>query len=395
MNSSFDVAVVGPTDLLQLTAYLDVSTVKAMPSGLGGTPTVHLVRGLVDRGYRVLLVTLDKSVLEPLVLRGDSLEVRVGMYRPRKRARDLFAAERAFISHELSRAAAPVAHAHWTYEFAWGALSSGVPTVVSAHDAPLRILRFDRSPYRLARTLMAQYVCHQSTHMTAVSRHVATHLRRWFGAPERIRVVPNGIEVPATTKKLPGDSGRSLAAPKFGAVANGWSTLKNVSTLLRAFQSLRHSLPESELHLYGGGYGSGEVAFRWANSRDLASGVVFHGAIGNEDLLCELQGLDVFVHPSLEEAHPMAVVEAMACGLPVIGGVASGGVPELLENGAGILVDVRRPSEVVKAMYESAVEGALRLAVAQRGAEVARSSYSVEVMLDGYERSYADALGVG
>ena len=51
-----------------------------------------------------------------------------------------------------------IVHAHWTYEFALGAIESRVPTVVTAHDAPLSILRLNPTPYRLARTVMAWQV---------------------------------------------------------------------------------------------------------------------------------------------------------------------------------------------------------------------------------------------
>jgi len=55
------------------------------------------------------------------------------------------------------------------------------------------------------------------------------------------------------------------------------------------------------------------------------------------DLLIKLaENIDVLVHPSLEEAHCMAVIEAMAMGMPVIGGRSSGGIPWTLAEGEAV-----------------------------------------------------------
>jgi len=61
--------------------------------------------------------------------------------RPRHRALDLFAAERAGVRQAMEEDPCDLIHAQWTYEFALAALATGQPTLVTAHDAPWRVLR--------------------------------------------------------------------------------------------------------------------------------------------------------------------------------------------------------------------------------------------------------------
>jgi len=61
--------------------------------------------------------------------------------------------------------------------------------------------------------------------------------------------------------------------------------------------------------------------------------------------------MSLLLHPALEEACPMAILEAMALGLPVLAGKDAGGVPWVLDEGrAGFLADVRNPEKIAKTL---------------------------------------------
>jgi L-malate glycosyltransferase len=63
-----------------------------------------------------------------------------------------------------------------------------------------------------------------------------------------------------------------------------------------------------------------------------------------------MRAASVLAHPSLEESFGMIVLEAMATGTPVVAGRASGAVPWLLANDAGVLVDVRNSAAIAEAI---------------------------------------------
>jgi glycosyltransferase involved in cell wall biosynthesis len=281
-------------------------------------------------------------------------------------------------------------HAHWTYEFALGALESGIRTVVTAHDAPLRVLRLNPTPYRAVRTLMAYQVAYRAPCLTAVSSHVAEHFYRYLRYRKPIRVIPNGI-LPQWFQSRPEDTS-TPGEITFACVLNGWGVLKNAKTLLKAFQLVRRSAPESELLLFGCGHGPGEDAERWACGRGLRANVRFRGAVDRAELLAALRrSAQILVHPSLEESFGMTIAEGMALGIPVIAGEDSGAVAGVLDGGrSGLLTDVRSPVALAKAMLHLARSRELRTAFARVGAESAVRKFQMDRVLDAYVEVYRE-----
>jgi len=362
-----------------------------LPRGLGGIPVVHLALALLERGWQLTIFTLDPEVSKEVVLEGPRLKICVGPYRPRHRARDFFGVERRYLREAIRREAPHLVHAHWTYEFALGALESGVPTVVTAHDAPVRGLLFDSSPYRIMRLLMASKVARLARSITAVSPYVARHFERVLRHPNPIRVIPNGL--PSTVFVLGGE--RQPPASEtvtFATVLNGWGKLKNGKAALEAFARVRAAAPNVRLLMFGDDYGEGQKAAAWARDRHFIPGVEFFGPLPYAELLARLaREVDVLVHPSLHESFSLAIAEAMALGVPVIGGIRSGGVPFTLDEGrAGLLVDVVSPKRLADAMLRLVGDPNLRLQVGCNGRESALRRFRIEDVAAAYENGYQD-----
>jgi glycosyltransferase involved in cell wall biosynthesis len=365
---------------------------ESMPEGYPFPFMAHYVEELVRRGHHVSLFTLAPQLSEPLLFEGDQLRIHIGRLRPGGRARDFFAKERQELIKAMSSDPVDVLHAHWTYEFALAALQTPAPVLVTAHDAPLNIFRYSPDAYRFIRLLLAGRVSHQTQHMTAVSPYIQRHFHQVFGYPREIDVIPNGM--PDSIYKLNQPSSKNTKRKIiFAAVLTGWSKIKNGSALLKAFALARSNLPESELWLYGIGHGVGEQAQRWAEKHRVTQSVVFHGRTPYDHLIQQLKSsVDVLVHPALEESFSMAVAEAMALGIPVIGGDHSGAVPDTL-GGSGLLVDVRSPNQIAIAMITLAKDGTLRDKLSRAGNLLAQNKYSLSVVADSYETLYTRFLG--
>jgi L-malate glycosyltransferase len=305
---------------------------------MGGTPVTELVVSLLQQSVNVLVVTLDTSIRMPMSFRGDQLEIRVGPYRPRHRARDFFSAEREFVRDTLTHAMADVAHAHWTYEYALGALASGLPTLITVHDWAPRILQYDPTPYRLVRLMMNYAVLARAISLTAPSPYLQRQIRKWTG--RNSQMVPNLVAERSDTDKWTRLIGVQRS-PQIVAVNNGFSRFKNVMTLLAAFPLVRQQIPGARLRLVGSGYGAGGPAHEWASKRNLSRNVYFQGPVRRSHLGTIFRSADLFVHPSLEESFGYVLIEAMAEGLPIVAGAGSGAVPWILDEGsAGVLTDV-------------------------------------------------------
>lgn len=373
-----------------------------LPPGYPGAPLMTaLAKALVERGHRVAAISTDYYTpvdeLEPFRLfRGNGIDVYYCPQRPRSfrasggrrgRALDFFAFERACLQQALQHFAPDVVHAHWVYEFAWAALDSGLPTLVTAHDSPLQVLRYMPEPYRLARYVMARRVLRRCHHLTAVSPDLERDLRGL--TPAAVQVVPNPLSgpvaqaAPCTPQAF---DGKTLVM-----VLNGWIRLKNGMRALRAFAEARRADPALRLVCLGADYQEGGPAQRWAQARGLADGVHFRGPVAQAELVQQLRGSLALLHPSLLEACSMAIAEAMAIGLPVIAGAKTAGVAWQLDSGrAGVLVDVRDPASMAEGIVRLAADRHRWQALSTAARGRARELFSVDTVVNRYLALYAE-----
>lgn len=354
------IAMMGPISTASIAAYLAEPPRADFPPGVSGAPFMGtLIGALLERGHEVAAITSGGYVAtrhtRPLCLRGERFEFHCCPNRRHSvrlshgrigRILDFYGYERANMRQVLAQVRPDFVHAHWTYEYALAAIDSGLPHLVSAHDEPWVVLKLFRNAYRFGRYLMARQALARASALSAVSPALRTHLAKYTRTP--IEAIPN----PLNPKFM--DAGQVRAAPsegealRFISVQNGWNDLKNSSASLRAFALIRRTLPHATYHLFGEDYQQGGLAQQWADAKRLAEGVVFHGPTPHERLIEELKAATVMLHPSRWESCPMGIAEAMALGLPVVGGRDSGGVAWMIGEG-GAVADINRPEEIAAA----------------------------------------------
>jgi glycosyltransferase involved in cell wall biosynthesis len=383
------IALAGPAQLAPLHSWLDLPPAHGrLPRGGTNTSVTLLARGLLDRGHDVVLVTLDRSILGEVVLDGSALRVRIGPYRSRRRARDAFRAERVYLAGALRREAPDLVHAHWTYEYALGALCTGLPTLVSVRDwAPIG-LRLHPQPYRVMKVLMHARTLTRGEHFTVTSPIMQQRVGRWLR--REVPIIPNAVSdemFDATERRL------DTAAPTILAVNNGAGPRKNIAVLLQAFRLVRDWNPACHLRLVGEGYGPGGPAHRWAVTRDLSSGVEFDGSVPHERVPALMRQADLFVHPSLEESFGIVLIEAMGQGLPVIAGARSGAIPWVLDGGrAGVLTDVTSPRLLADAIVSVLSDGEAWVQYSRKGFAHAWQHFRLSSVVDDYLQMYDRVL---
>ena len=356
-------------------------------SGLGGVPVNLLARALASRGWQVTVVSTSPHVAEPWRHREAGIEVvLVPMrIRARERARDLFKLERRALTDEIRLRRPDIVHAHWTYEFALAALASGLPTLVTAHDAPVTILRHFRDPYRVARLAMALWVRARHPPLTAVSPYLAERWRREMGWRGDIAVIPNITPfgphegVPVSTPGL-----------RVATVADS-SPHKNVTTVLEAWPIVLRALPHAELHLVGPGLGPADDMAMWADHHSLLRQVVWHGEMGRADVKALIGSATALLHPSLEESQGMVLLEAMALGVAVVGGEASGGVPWTMGD-AGVLTDVRSAAAIAATVVDLLGDPQRCRNLGDMGKSRTADVFSIEAVASAYEKQYSAVL---
>ena len=165
---------------------------------------------------------------------------------------------------------------------------------------------------------------------------------------------------------------------------------KNHLDLVAAFQQVASADPRALLVLAGDGELRETVRAR-AASLGLEGAVRF---LGLRDDVPELLGAaDAFVLSSAWEGLPIAVLEAMAAGLPVVA-TAVGGVPELVRSGeTGWLVAPGAPAALGAAMLALSRDLAAARAMGECGARLVRGRHTVEGMVTGYAALYLELVG--
>ncbi len=324
--------------------YLDPG--QFMPSGLGTTNVNLLVRALLDRGEEVVIYTLDTGIEKPVTLRGEKLTIHVGRYRNRFRQRDFFRYESKQIKQLILNDPADLVHAHWTYEYAMGALWSKLPCVITVRDwAPL-VLRTIPTNYRLVRLFMNNWVFSRTKNFISNSFYMHEMIKNKYGYGTP--VIPNPMNLELYNGSI--DLGQNNDTPTIVSINNGFDKRKNVHRLFEAFFEIKKSILDARLVLIGGGYEKDGSAATWARSNGLISDdIEFIGPLGYGAAMKVLSQATVMIHPSIEESFGNTLVEAMCLGVPVIAGEKSGAVPWVLNFGdAGLLVDINNAESIAR-----------------------------------------------
>ena len=194
-----------------------------------------------------------------------------------------------------------------------------------------------------------------------VSRGVRDYLVTQGGLnPAKVRVVANGVDVAAIDAARPGkavrrDLGLPEGVPVIGLVGRLDHWGKGHQELLAAMARLRERHPAHAL-IVGGGRRMDEVR-QLAASLGLAGAVHFLGP--RPDVPDLLNAMDIFVLPSYSEGVSLALLKAMAAGLPVIA-TAVGGLPEVVTDGDnGLLIPPRDAGALAGALERLLTDPAL------------------------------------
>jgi L-malate glycosyltransferase len=218
----------------------------------------------------------------------------------------------------------------------------GFSLIVSCHGSEVR--GFERFSF-LLRTLFT-LTLKAADAITACSEDLARELRRI--CPQNansIRVVPNSVDVEHFTVP-PGNLRKSGHIRTLVHVSN-FSNAKRVEDIIEAF-AIADIPSTTRLIMVGDGPNRG-LAISRARSLGIESRVDFVGY--QRDVRPFFWQADVFVMASEIESDPLALLEAMACGLPWIA-TPFGAVTSIPENECGVVVPAKCPDQLAKAMAE-------------------------------------------
>jgi glycosyltransferase involved in cell wall biosynthesis len=172
--------------------------------------------------------------------------------------------------------------------------------------------------------------------------------------------------------------------------------LKGSEVLMDAFADLYRQCDAVRLTMAGEGSQRRKIAAK-AKALNVAGAYRYHGVYTRpEDCRAFMENLDVFVMPSFSEGTPNSIVEAMACGRPIIASEV-GGIPDMIGDDAGISIPAGDTKALTGAMFRLATDANLRQRLGIAARERYEKFFSPQVVLpfvtDIYKRVIANANG--
>lgn len=220
---------------------------------------------------------------------------------------------------------------------------------------------------------------------------ISLYLKDWCireGAdPDRITVVPNGIDIKKFTY-----SAEVTSAAKAGHVPSSKFQVRNtvittsrlvrkngIDILIQAIARIKNIVPDIQCVIIGDGPEK-DALRALAVTEGVGDRVRFLGAVPNSDIPMHLAEADVFVRPSRSEGLGTSFLEAMAAGLPIIA-PSVGGIPDFLIDGVtGLFMKPEDSDDCAKSIERIFADASLRATIVHNASELIRTKYTWDIV---------------
>ncbi|WP_437539288.1 glycosyltransferase [Sorangium sp. So ce726] len=260
--------------------------------------------------------------------------------------------------------------------------------VYSEHNQINRAKGFDRRKFG--------YYAYLADEMVAVSHDLRRILVDDVKVRAPVRVIHNGIDGTRFARARESGAGARIRAELgigerefvFGCAVVHIEQ-KGLRYLLEAAPEVLRRAPEARFVIAGDGPLRPELEQR-ARDAGLGDRVIFPGY--RSDVPELVSAFDTYVLPSLWEGLPLALLEALALGKPIVASRV-GGVPEIIEHGVdGFLVPSKDPGALVEHLTRVALDGELRERARARGPAKFTEQFSLEAMVDAHVRLFDELI---
>ena len=361
-------------------------------AGGSGIVATELGLKLAERGHQVHFIAyampfrLDRFQPNIYFHEVDTISYQLFKYPPYTLT---LAAKMAEVSCEWKL---DILHVHYAIPHATAAflarqLTGGrTPRIITTlHGTDITLVGADKSFYDITR-----FSIRASDGVTAVSHYLAEETIREFEIDMPIEVIPNFIDTARFNPCTTCTERERFAAPdeKLLCHISNFRPVKRVMDVVEVFEQVQKRLPARLLLI---GEGPDTMLVRRAVKRDgLQDRVVFLGSQDKVENVLPL--VDLFLNPSEEESFGLAALEALGCGVPVIG-TAGTGLIEVVEHGVdGFLFPVGDTASMADAAISLLSDDARLKEFKRRATEKAHASFNADIVVDHYERFYRQIL---
>lgn len=231
--------------------------------------------------------------------------------------------------------------------------------VSSIKQSPLLLIAHGIEAWHPHKSVLVRRLLCRVDRLICVSRHTADRIAGWSGfPPDRISILPNCVDLEAFQPRPRnaqvaghyGLDGRRVLLT-VGRLSDG-ERYKGFDEVIEMLPDLAREHPDLAYVIVGDGDDRPRLEQK-AKALSVSERVVFTGFVSEEEKK-ELYALaDAFVMPGRKEGFGIVYLEAMACGVPVIGSLLDGSREALCDGRLGQLVDPREPQQLVYAIRKA------------------------------------------
>jgi glycosyltransferase involved in cell wall biosynthesis len=232
---------------------------------------------------------------------------------------------------------------------------------------------------------LGSWVFKKATLVRCLTRSDAQELMRYGCPPEKIRIVPNAVDTNLFSPQTEREEDLVVWVGRFVQE-------KGLEYLLKAAKIVSRKAKNVKFLLVGDGPLKAKIMKLASDLGLLGKFVRFTGPLKREEVAKILGRASVFVFPSLREGLPLSVLEAMACGTPVVGSDVPG-IKDLVVNGEnGLLVPARNPKMLAEALLTLLNEVELRKEMGRKARRLVVAEYSWDSVISKIEKVYYEAI---
>lgn len=272
------------------------------------------------------------------------------------------------------------------------------PMIVTVHN--LSSIKFPESSkqgffQKIQNSMMMNNILANARRFITVSQTVKEEAIKLLGAPvDRIRIINKGISdgflSSVYDEKLLDALKIRLGIDKPYLLTVGfWRSYSNLINLIRAYNLFRNRYnTNNQLVIVGKPDGQEEAIRQVITELGLGSHVILVGYVDERDLPLLYRGAQLYINPALDDGFGSTVLEAMACGLPVISSNA-GSVAEICGSDNAVYFDAQDITNMAEAMHHLFDDEKLSAELGQRGVDQAKA-YTWEATAEGTMQVYRE-----
>ncbi len=280
---------------------------------------------------------------------------------------------------------------HLTYANILGSLAAhaaGIPVIATLHSIAVR----KGWKARVLKWIEDYVLRRYATRILAVGQVVADLNKGSYGR-RKVDVIPNGIPKPifpqvkereALRREITGNHGTNPIVITVGR----FSRAKGYEDMIEAFRLLQQRAANPKLVMVGSGTTVDSIKEQISDLH-LGQSIILTGE--REDIPSLLALSDVYASSSHREGLPLALLEAMMAGLPVVA-TSVGDIPNVVTEETGVVVPPHRPELLADALEDLLKNPKKREAMGQAGYRRAMNEYSVEAWMKKHLALYREVL---